>query len=226
MPTDSRGVNSNGSETHAKCFRSPSRISNSSTGRNVSQCSFSRLWKPKYRHLSICHNDGPITTQQTMRIPKPRFTVRQLVVLTALVCLYLSMWRQTKLQGYRDFEEAFGRPCHGSPLPFVLVSLKEFDPYEGFELPAEVMKGAGISRGQPIVNTYRCYLWMFSRPYRTSITYERPRQTTPGLTITSRTITTEEPEPTLGTTVTLPQFQNPPVIRFRFDASESGRCSK
>ena len=141
-----------------------------------------------------------------MRIPKPKFTLRQLILFTAFTCLYLALWRQTKYQGYCDFEDAFGHTCYSSPMPLVLIGI---DPHSRFDdtgpirigslvIPAENRRAAGIGRSRRLVNTFRCYVWLFGHTYRTPVTYERPMpmlMLTPGSVL----IPEEEEEPLLGT---------------------------
>ena len=80
-----------------------------------------------------------------MKAPRPKFTIRSLLTVLTLACVYLSLWSVTRSRGVPDVEQRFeyyGLPA-SSPAP-LLVSVKD-----------EVWSG----HYRQEVRTY--YVWMF-----------------------------------------------------------------
>lgn len=80
-----------------------------------------------------------------VRVPRPEFTVRSLLMVLTLTCVYLSLWSVTRSRGVRDVEQRFafiGLPA-SSPAP-LLVGIND-----------EVQSGWYAQE----VRTY--YVWMF-----------------------------------------------------------------
>jgi len=80
-----------------------------------------------------------------MTMPRPKFSVRSLLIVLTLTCVYLSLWSATRSRGVRDVEQRFafiGMPA-SSPAP-LLVGIND-----------EVQSGWYAQE----VRTY--YVWIF-----------------------------------------------------------------
>ncbi len=68
-----------------------------------------------------------------MRIPKlsPRFSLRTLLVLVTLVCVYFGCWEITKRYGVPAVDSMDNGILVSSPMPFVVGCYRLYDKYYG-----------------------------------------------------------------------------------------------
>ncbi len=103
----------------------------------------------------------------------PRFSLRTLIVLVTLVCVYFAAWEITKRKGVPDVRRPWGGRTHrawvhseSSPIPFI-VSVTETG-------SNDLVLSDGSWYRPP--STRRQFIWFFGWTWETPIQWEVPTQ--------------------------------------------------
>lgn len=83
---------------------------------------------------------------------RPRFSVRTLAIVVALICAYFGAWEATKKWGVRGMTEEIDFGV-GSSIPLVIWRREQYNVYH-YPLPPE------------IILTKRHYFWLFGPTYK------------------------------------------------------------